>query len=636
MTLNLSKVKDVYFEVMFQSQTDSTNSSTDTFSNNKSPKVLLLDNITTSFISLCYTQSQLLSNDIILVELIESQQNLTTMKHLDCIVYINPNLESIKLLLSELRSPHYKKYYVYFNNVIGKNHIESIAEADEFEVIEKIIELFEDYYILNNELYLLKKPTINLPNPVVAEAEGLTSLLLALKKTPIIKYDSNSIELKRLSSEILYIINSNSNNNLFDDLNRRSDVPPVLLLLDRKNDIITPLMTPWTYQSMIHEFLTIDKNVVALPDNQIVLGDDDPFFNQSLFLNYGDLNDNYQKYFEKYKLETKQSSINNDQLLNISELKKTLTKFPEFQKFSTNIGTHVNLISKIDEELKKQHLWEIGELQQTIICGLESQSNIKTTLLEVLQNKNISTVNKIKLILLYTYKFHESSNDLNLFISKLNEPSFTQEPPAPEQIHLIKNFNVLFDMEDSKRNQQHQQSSQDQPFNNNITKNINQQGLANLFSNNKVNFKKFFNKNETPENDNVYLQYTPKLKTTIQNLLNPDSNARPNSFFQTLIPEKVKQQYGNNSSNNSIQDLIIYIKGGVTYEEYRIINELSKLNPKLNIIIGGDEILNSEKWLNKLYELNQSKQINSNSTNVSNSEFLSDGIDRRTALRDIL
>lgn len=155
------------------------------------------------------------------------------------------------------------------------------------------------------------------------QAKSLTSLLLALKKSPIIKYESNSIDLKKLSSELLYIINSNSNNNLFDDLNQRSDTPPVLLLLDRKNDPITPLLTPWTYQSMIHEFLTIDKNVVTLPDNQVILSQqDDSFYNESMYLNYGDLTNKFQKYVEQYKTETKQSSIDNLKLQNLAELKK--------------------------------------------------------------------------------------------------------------------------------------------------------------------------------------------------------------------------------------------------------------------------------------------------------------------------
>ena len=87
-----------------------------------------------------------------------------------------------------------------------------------------MIEIFQDYQIVNDNLYLVD--TISLKqdvNPVLLESEKLISLLLALKKNPIIRYESNSIDLKRLSSELLYQINSNSNNNLFDDLNRYSD-----------------------------------------------------------------------------------------------------------------------------------------------------------------------------------------------------------------------------------------------------------------------------------------------------------------------------------------------------------------------------------------------------------------------------
>ena len=93
-----------------------------------------------------------------------------------------------------------------------------------------MIEIFQDYQIVNDNLYLVD--TISLKqdvNPVLLESEKLISLLLALKKNPIIRYESNSIDLKRLSSELLYQINSNSNNNLFDDLNRYSDSPPLLL-----------------------------------------------------------------------------------------------------------------------------------------------------------------------------------------------------------------------------------------------------------------------------------------------------------------------------------------------------------------------------------------------------------------------
>lgn len=48
--------------------------------------------------------------------------------------------------------------------------------------------------------------------------------------------------------------------------------PPTLLLLDRRNDPVTPLLHQWTYQAQVHELLGITNNVVILP------GTDPPSF----------------------------------------------------------------------------------------------------------------------------------------------------------------------------------------------------------------------------------------------------------------------------------------------------------------------------------------------------------------------
>ncbi|KAG5419952.1 VPS45 [Candida metapsilosis] len=637
MSLSLYKVKQTYFEKLFKSNANndinhpSSSVSSSSSSNKKIPKVLLLDNITTSIISLSYTQSQLLSNDIILIELVENCQRLSTMKHLECIIYINPNSTSIRHLLEEMKSPHFRKYHVFFNNVAGKNDIEQLAIADEYEAIDKVVEIFQDYYILNDELYLndsiLAKSSVN---PVLEQAKSLTSLLLALKKSPIIKFESNSIDLKKLSSELLYIINSNSNNNLFDDLNSRSDTPPVLLLLDRKNDPITPLLTPWTYQSMIHEFLTIDKNVVTLPDNQVILSQqDDSFFNESMYLNYGDLTNKFQKYVEQYKSETKQSSIDNLKSQNLAELKKTLTKFPEYKKISVNILTHLNLISGIDEQISKQQLWDIGELQQTIICDLDNQSEIKNKMIQVLENKSISTVNKIKLVLLYSYKFHNPT-DLSFFINKLENDAVTAPLPSQSQLELIKKFTTLFKSHDltsaSARDGVHDQYQSQR------------QGLSNLFTNRKVNINNLFNRNSANHsgNENVYLSYTPRLNQILTSLIKPDQGLNHNSNLSTLYPEVVKQQYGEDSSSDAIQDLIIYFQGGVTYEELRLVHEFNQSgHKKYNIIIGSDEMLNSGQWLTKMYQMVSKTSRNDQSIDPAGDDFMSSQ-DRQAQLREIL
>ena len=43
-----------------------------------------------------------------------------------------------------------------------------------------------------------------------------------------------------------------------------SDVAPILLLLDRRDDPMTPLLNQWTYQAMVHELLGITNHRVDL------------------------------------------------------------------------------------------------------------------------------------------------------------------------------------------------------------------------------------------------------------------------------------------------------------------------------------------------------------------------------------
>jgi len=47
---------------------------------------------------------------------------------------------------------------------------------------------------------------------------------------------------------------------------KQPDSPPLLLILDRRNDPVTPLLNQWTYQAMIHELIGIKNNLVSSPE----------------------------------------------------------------------------------------------------------------------------------------------------------------------------------------------------------------------------------------------------------------------------------------------------------------------------------------------------------------------------------
>lgn len=45
---------------------------------------------------------------------------------------------------------------------------------------------------------------------------------------------------------------------------RRGGAPPLLLLLDRRSDPVTPLLMQFTYQAMVHELIGIKNNRVMM------------------------------------------------------------------------------------------------------------------------------------------------------------------------------------------------------------------------------------------------------------------------------------------------------------------------------------------------------------------------------------
>jgi hypothetical protein len=200
-------------------------------------------------------------------------------------------------MVEELRNPLYGSYHLYFTNILKKSQIERLAESDEFEVVKEVHEFYGDYLAINSDLISLNLSSIYGEAASVWEGnafqrsvEGLVSILLSMKKKPLIRYAKNSPLAKRLGTELQYQMQQEAQ--LFDF--RRTDTPPILLLLDRRNDPVTPLLNQWTYQAMIHELLGISKGRVELPGaerpelKEIVLSaDQDAFYKKNMFLDLG-------------------------------------------------------------------------------------------------------------------------------------------------------------------------------------------------------------------------------------------------------------------------------------------------------------------------------------------------------------
>ncbi|KAG0249964.1 vacuolar protein sorting-associated protein 45, partial [Actinomortierella ambigua] len=334
-------------------------------------KVLLLDNET------CY-----------LVDRIENSSR-DKMRHLKCVCFLRPTAESMEKLIKELRDPCYGDYYLYFSNRLKKTAIEQLAEMDEHEVVREVQEFFADYYAINPECF-----SMNLDPESTSiygdtwstwntesfnrTVDGLVGVLLSLKKKPLIRYQKMSAMAKRLASELQYQISQEGQ--LFDF--RKTDTPPILLILDRKNDPVTPLLSQWTYQAMVHELIGIRNGRVDLSSvpgikpelKEVVLSSDqDPFFQRNMFLNFGDLGANIKGYVDEYQSKTK-SNMN---IESIADMKRFVEEYPEFRKLSGNVSKHVTLVGELSRIIDQSNLLEVSELEQSFACSDSHNNDLK-------------------------------------------------------------------------------------------------------------------------------------------------------------------------------------------------------------------------------------------------------------------
>lgn len=562
-------------------------------------KVLLLDKNTTSTISMCATQTELLEHEIYMVDTIENVDR-DVMRHLKCLVYVKPTEESIECLIRELSNPKYGEYHLFFSNKIAKDQLERLAEADDIESVVKVEEIFQDYQIVNQHLFTLdlNPKRILLENGLVWDefylkecTNNLISLLLSLKIRPeIIRYDNMSKTTLALAKSIENEIMKDTKQ-LFNFPSDPS-TPSTLIILDRYDDPVTPLLQPWTYQSMIHEYIGIKRNMVDLShvpnidkdlEKVTLSSKQDSFFRETMYLNFGELGDKVKQYVSNYKDKSKINSAINS----IEDIKEFIEKYPEIKKLSGNVSKHMALVGELDRQLKIKDIWELSEVEQNLAVHKDNLEDYNTVL-RLLKNPKLDPFYKLKLACIYMIQYDEIYYDnSNKNIEKISQIVEILKDFMPiEDINYLHKFRNMY-LEKIKNDKK----------NENMDTNGKDDLLTELAK--KFNTKMDLHRNKYQSNlasDNVYMQHIPKLSQLLSDL---SKNDLSESKYKCLI----KPSIGTNSDHlPPTQDVIIFIVGGVTFEESRFVEQFNTAmeNNRMRIILGGTSILSTKDFLESL------------------------------------
>ncbi|ETW38894.1 hypothetical protein PFTANZ_00371 [Plasmodium falciparum Tanzania (2000708)] len=337
------------------------------------------------------------------------------------------------------------------------------------------------------------------------------------------------------------------------------------LILDRNEDPITPLLTQWTYQSMLHELIGIENNKINLNCNnkeeeqqQIVMSCNyDDFYNEHLFDNFGDLGQAVKNYVDIYQEETSKKT----NLESIDDIQKFIDIYPNYKKLSGNVTKHVNILHKFSDIVQKRQLFYISELEQSIACYHTKNDHFKQVI-DTIKNYTYTNYDVLRLSLLYSLKYADEQH-INVIKNELAKRNIQKD-----QILLIDAL-LLYSSQQTKYNQLFKEQTFLNLAKTTITRTI--KGTSNVFTLHKS-----------------YLYYL------LEDIIKYKINTQLYTTTNLLHTEP--------TLNKKINSIVVFFIGGATYEEYRDVQHLSK-KYNISIVLGSTHMHNSQSFLADVLQL---------------------------------
>ncbi len=499
------------------------------------------------------------------------------MGHLKALVFIRPTPQSMRALDEELRQANYGEYNVFFANIVPGDMLRSLAESDEKAAIRQVQEYFLDYIVVEPHLFTLKLNNIMTLNKVRSKwnatedqlfsrcVSGIISVLLSLKKRPVIRYQKSSELASSFAREVKYSIDKEDSkgDGLFDF--RKDGTPPLLLILDRRDDPITPLLTQWTYQAMVHEIIGIDLNKVDLSraktsikgDKSLVMSTEfDAFYKSNMYANFGEMGVAIKDFLEMYA----KKSAGSESVNTIEDMQKFVDNYPEMKKMSNNVSKHVTIMGELAKHVEERLLMKVSELEQEMACTNDHALHSKA-LMELLTNPRF-TSNKDALRLVMVYALRYETYGGNLIKKALN--TLKERGLLAPEVAMVEEL-LAYAGAALRGSELFGDSS----------------SVARVMGNIKRELKGV---------SNVYTQHKPLLNEIIDMV-------KRNKLKDSAFP------YEGRSIANAPQDVIVFILGGVTYEESLNVAEINRVGG-IRVVLGGTSVLNSDSFITEIAKIN--------------------------------
>ena len=339
-------------------------------------------------------------------------------------------------------------------------------------------------------------------------------------------------------------------------------------MLDRTSDPVTPLLTQWTYQAMVHDLLGIRNNRVDLSSKkiatkvpqdqkQVVLSSQqDDFFRAQLYNNYGDLGIEIKNLVDDFQ----EASKMNHNIQSIEDMQRFVENYPEFRSKQGNVSKHVTLMTELSRLVEEGNMMSASEIEQEIACNTTLRaSSVYNEVSDLIRDHKLGEDHKIKLAMLFALRFERDAEMTSRLISELIDVGV-----PVSKTNLVRE--VLDYGGQGKRDED-------------------------LFGGGKSLLSRATGSLKGLKGvDNVYTQHQPLIASLTEQMFKGRLKETDYPYHAQVPKVDAKQA----------KELIIFVAGGVTYEESKFVASMQQQYPNLRVFLGGNGVLNSGQFLEGL------------------------------------
>lgn len=338
----------------------------------------------------------IMENNVSLVEDIEKKR--APFKDMGAIYLLSQTEESVDRLIADFENPLYgSAAFVYFLGPLPNHLLDKIKTCRPLvKRLKALGEINVDFLAKEERAYHLDMRSSFAPIYLRTErkietyiAEKLVTVCATLNEYPHIRYPKESascnVLAKMFHRKMDEFLRINDSWWYHGDSRHTDRSRGTLLLLDRKDDCLSPLMHDFTYQSMVNDLLNMEDDKVSyksetftsdtgpmkMTDKDVLLNDNDALWVELRSKHIADVIQILSGRIQEMVNSDTSGLAQKDKgkTMSLSQMASAMKALPEYREVMSKLSQHMHLSHECMDTFRKDGVLQLSELEQTLATG---------------------------------------------------------------------------------------------------------------------------------------------------------------------------------------------------------------------------------------------------------------------------